>query len=78
MRGLALGGSERYKPPPMRPRLYNIISKAVSEGVAAGWAAVHKHREDVPPHEIQAAIEDAVLDSLSEVFEFDDEEEEIE
>lgn len=51
-------------------KLYDLISRAVSEGVAMGWRRAHKH--DPKPDELYIidTIETEVMNALCEVIEF--------
>jgi len=56
----------------MRAKEYEVLERAVGEGVDAGWARAHKHDEDPAPELIRQAIGDAVMNAIGEVFEFED------
>jgi hypothetical protein len=54
----------------MRARDYEILRRAVEEGIARGWTRAHKHTETPTPEEVQDMIESAILDEICEWFEF--------
>jgi hypothetical protein len=54
----------------MRVKAYDVLTRAVEEGVAHGWTRAHKHLEDPSPDVIEAAMVDAVTSAICEVFEF--------
>jgi hypothetical protein len=56
----------------VRARDYTILARAVEEGVAAGWRRAHKHTAKPPEDHVRAAIEEAVLGEIAEVFTFDE------
>lgn len=49
-------------------KLYDIVSRAVEEGVGIGWRRSHKHTDT--PHEttVQVSIHNEVMNSLDEVI----------
>lgn len=55
----------------VRLKAYEVIARAVEDGVATGYRRAHKH--DAAPSEetIKTRIEDAVLAELCDVLEFD-------
>ena len=55
----------------MRARAYAILQRAVEEGVAYGYQRAHKHVDSPDGDAIKAAIEQAVMDAICEVFEFE-------
>ena len=55
----------------MKPKYYDIIVRAVEEGVPYGWHRAHKHEERPTPEAVQEAIASAVIDAICEVFTFD-------
>ena len=56
----------------MKPREYIIMRDCVGVGIQRGWAKAHKHHENPTPGQIQAAIEDAVILSITEYFTFEE------
>lgn len=51
-------------------KLYDLVSRAVSEGVATGWRRSHKHAEFPDPQYICESMESEVMNALCEVIEF--------
>jgi len=49
---------------------YKIIARAVEEGINYGWNRAHKHVDNPNEHHIKQEIEQAVLNSLSELLIF--------
>lgn len=49
---------------------YKIIARAVEEGINYGWNRAHKHVDTPNEHHIKQEIEQAVLNSLSELLIF--------
>ena len=56
----------------MRVNEWMILSRAIEEGVSYGWQRAHKHTETPDPELIKETIEQAVENSISEVFTFDE------
>jgi hypothetical protein len=58
----------------VRINAYEVISRAVEEGIAYGYNRAYKHTskpsEDIIKHE----MENAVMNSLCEILKFDDDE----
>lgn len=57
----------------VRIRAYDVIWRAVEEGVAYGYKRAHKHTDAPGEESIREHIERAVMASLEEVLAFDDE-----
>jgi hypothetical protein len=60
------------KPLPFRIRAYSVVARAVSEGVEYGYRRAHKHVDTPAEDAILIAIEEAVMDELSEVIDWGD------
>ncbi|HAM40186.1 MAG TPA: hypothetical protein DCP69_02310 [Candidatus Omnitrophica bacterium] len=61
----------RVTPPKIKFQAYNLMERAVSEGVAYGVRHAHKHTEK-PGHEIIIErVTSAVMSSLGEIMDFD-------
>src|SRR3990167_9568810 len=59
----------------MKPRVYRILREAVEVGVQRGWNRAHEY-SDCPRHEVTLdAIEQAVIQEVSERFRFEDKDE---
>ena len=56
----------------MKPRSYQIISRAVFEGIDFGWGLAHKHAETPDPEMVKSKIQDAIMSELCGVFTFDE------
>lgn len=53
-----------------RVNVYAIVSRAVEEGSRLGWRRAHKHTETPEEDSAVEAIERAILECLSEAFEW--------
>ncbi len=53
-------------------RSYQIISRAVEEGVASGYMRAHKHTDTPDEEHLKQEIENYVMMALCEVIDFDD------
>ena len=47
-------------------RLYNVLYRAVSEGVNYGWQRAHKHQDDPDVSDIKEHIISNIMNSLDE------------
>jgi archaeosine-15-forming tRNA-guanine transglycosylase len=56
----------------MRPKVRVILEQAVEEGVRRGYSRAHKHIENPSEGAIIEHIEEAVMSSIYEYFEFSD------
>ena len=62
--------------PTVRFRAYEILSRAVADGIAYGWGRAYKYESDPIPEEgpraceARDAIESAVMNAICEVMEF--------
>jgi archaeosine-15-forming tRNA-guanine transglycosylase len=57
----------------MRPKFRVILEMAIEEGVRRGYSRAFKHVENPSEGSIIEHIEDAVMGSIYEYFDFDDE-----
>ncbi len=57
---------------PIRMLSYQVMARAVDEGVCYGYRRAHKHTDAPDEETLTMAIYDAVLSSICEVFEFDE------
>ena len=55
----------------MRAKTWVILTQAVEQGVAYGHQRAYKHTATPPPDEVRAAIEEAVMNAICEVFSFE-------
>lgn len=51
-------------------KLYDLVSRAVSEGVSMGWHRAHKHDHQPDSGYAVGEIEREVMNALCEVIEF--------
>jgi hypothetical protein len=56
----------------MRVNEWTVLSRAIEEGVSYGWQRAHKHTETPDPQLIKETIEQAIENSICEVFTFDE------
>ena len=56
----------------MRAKEYDLMRRAVEDGVAYGWRRAHKYNEAPDERAICDAMEEAVVNALCEWFTFDD------
>ena len=54
----------------IRINAYAVISRAVEEGLAAGWRRAHKYDDHPSEDAILEAMESAVMGAICEVVEF--------
>jgi len=59
----------------LKPKTWKVLQQAVEAGVAYGWQRAHKHVEEPSEDAIKQAIEQAVLNEISEWFDVSDESE---
>ena len=57
----------------MRPKFRVILEMAIEEGVRRGYRRAHKHVDKPEEEAIFGHIEDCVMSSVYEYFDFDDE-----
>jgi hypothetical protein len=56
----------------MKPKFRVILEMAIEEGVRRGYSRAYKHVENPTEGAIIEHIEDAVMSSIYEYFDFDD------
>lgn len=56
----------------MKPKFRVILEMAIEEGVRRGYSRAYKHVENPSEHSIIENIEEAVMSSMYEYFDFDD------
>lgn len=56
----------------MKPRTYEILRRAVEEGVRYGLSRARKHVESPSDAQIESAVEEAVMNEICEYFTFDE------
>lgn len=54
----------------MRARFYDIIRRAVEEGLAYGWQQAHKHTDTPTVDIIKNCIETAIMTEICEYIDF--------
>ncbi len=57
---------------PIRMQTYEVMARAVEEGVALGWRRAHKHHDRPDEGVILTAVYEAVMSAVCEVFVFDE------
>lgn len=57
----------------MRVRAYDVLARAIEDGVAYGVRRAHKHVANPSEEQLREAIGQAVLSEISEWFAFDEE-----
>jgi len=55
----------------MKPKFRVILEQAIEEGVRRGYSRAHKHVENPSEGAIIENIEDAVMSSIYEYFDFE-------
>jgi hypothetical protein len=58
----------------MKPKFRVILVQAIEEGVRYGYRRAHKHVENPTEEQICAHIEEQVISSLYEYFDFEENE----
>jgi hypothetical protein len=56
----------------MKPKFRVILEQAINEGVSYGYRRAHKHLENPTEEQICEHIEEQVMSSIYEYFDFDD------
>lgn len=56
----------------VRVRAFEVMARAIEEGVAYGWNRSRKHTDEPEPDHVRGEIEAAVLNAIREVFVFDE------
>ncbi len=57
----------------MRVRAYDVLRRAIEEGVEYGWRRAHKHTDTPDADAIKDQIVTGILNEVSEYFDFEDE-----
>jgi hypothetical protein len=58
----------------MRMRAYDVLRRAIEEGVEYGWRRAHKHTDAPDEETIKDQIVTGILNEVCEYFDFDGEE----
>ena len=56
----------------MRPKFRVILEQAINEGIRRGYSRAYKHNENPTETSICENIEDAIMGSIYEYFDFDE------
>ena len=56
----------------LKPKAYEVLSRAVEEGIESGWRRAHKHVENPSEEAVHTAIYDAVMAQVFEYFDIAD------
>jgi hypothetical protein len=59
----------------MKPKLFPVLEMAVEDGVAHGLNRAHKHTDNPTHDQIVVAVTEAVLNSICEWFDLDQDQE---
>jgi len=55
----------------MRIKAYNILERAIEEGIAYGYRRAHKHTDNPTEEQIKQAMIDGVINEICEVIDFE-------
>ncbi len=55
----------------MKANEFAILTRAVEEGIEAGWHRAHKHTDTPTDEAMKHALHDAVMNEICEVFHFE-------
>jgi hypothetical protein len=55
----------------VRVRAYDVLHRAVEDGVAYGYRRAHKYSDKPEPEAVKEAIELAIMSEICEWFDFD-------
>ena len=54
----------------LHARAYDVMCRAVEDGVEFGWNRAHDNGNSPNEHEIRGAIEEAIMDQIIDWFDF--------
>ena len=57
----------------MKPKIYNILSDAIEDGIRYGYQRAHKHTDDPDRAVIENEIHNAIMGQIFQYFDFDKE-----
>ena len=57
----------------MKVRAYDVLRRAIEEGVEYGWRRAHKHADSPDAETIKDQLITGILNEVCEYFDFDDE-----
>lgn len=55
----------------MKPKVLPILEIAITEGINYGWVRAHKHNENPEEDIIKQSIQEQILNSLYQYFDFE-------
>jgi hypothetical protein len=55
----------------MKPKIYNILSEAIEEGITLGYRRAHKHVDNPSEQHILDSIHDSIMNQVCEYFDFE-------
>ena len=66
--------AKKTKLPPntMKVNVYEVLSRAIEEGVSLGYNRAYKHTETPDEETFKEAMELAIMNAICEVFDFGD------
>ena len=56
----------------MKVRVYEVLHRAIEEGIDYGWRRAHKHTDAPGEAAIKDEVLQGILNEVCEVFDFDD------
>jgi len=56
----------------MRVRAYEVLRRAIEEGLEYGWRRAHKHTDTPDESAIKEEVLQGILNEVCEVFDFDE------
>jgi hypothetical protein len=57
----------------LKVRAYDVLRRAIEEGVEYGWRRAHKHTDAPDAEAIKDQVTTSILNEVCEYFDFDDE-----
>ena len=51
---------------------YEVLRRAVEEGITLGWRHAHKHTEKPDPEQVREQIANDIMNEVCEYFKFED------
>lgn len=57
----------------MKVRAYDVLRRAIEEGVEYGWRRAHKHTDSPDAETIKDQVVTGILNEVCEYFDFNDE-----
>lgn len=56
----------------MKPKTYNLLDRCIEDGIDYGYTRAHKHNDTPDPIWIKEQIHQAVMNEISEWFDFEE------